>query len=125
MHCSLRTGILQLISFYAEKIFHIYFLKTLLCAFGQWINDWRCGSDVPDSGEMAQAARLSLRMQKELKLLMTDPPPGVSLPQISANENVSPSSLSCFEARKFLLYFSSKAMVFPSSLQTFLNGFLS
>ncbi|XP_010924209.1 uncharacterized protein [Elaeis guineensis] len=48
---------------------------------------------------MAQAARLNLRMQKELKLLMTDPPPGVSLPQISANENLSSSSLSSFEAR--------------------------
>ncbi|KAK6944982.1 Ubiquitin-conjugating enzyme E2 [Dillenia turbinata] len=29
---------------------------------------------------MAQAARLNLRMQKELKLLLTDPPPGISLP---------------------------------------------
>ncbi|XP_038987636.1 probable ubiquitin-conjugating enzyme E2 37 isoform X2 [Phoenix dactylifera] len=48
---------------------------------------------------MAQAARLNLRMQKELKLLTTDPPPGVSLPQISANENLSSSSLSSFEAR--------------------------
>lgn len=48
---------------------------------------------------MAQAARLNLRMQKELKLLMTDPPPGVSLPQISANENLSSSSLSNFEAQ--------------------------
>nr|CAD1823970.1 unnamed protein product [Ananas comosus var. bracteatus] len=45
---------------------------------------------------MAQAARLNLRMQKELKLLMTDPLPGVSL-QLADNENFS-SSLSSIEA---------------------------
>ncbi|KAF8670850.1 hypothetical protein HU200_050114 [Digitaria exilis] len=42
---------------------------------------------------MAQAARLHLRMQKEIKLLQDDPPHGVSL-----NEN-SLSSLSSIEAR--------------------------
>lgn len=51
---------------------------------------------------MAQAARLNLRMQKELKLLMTDPPPGVSL-QLADNENFS-SSLSSIEARKIHIF---------------------
>ncbi|XP_042031810.1 uncharacterized protein LOC121778511 isoform X2 [Salvia splendens] len=32
---------------------------------------------------MAQAARLNLRMQKEFKLLLTDPPPGASFPTLS------------------------------------------
>ncbi|KAL6579246.1 hypothetical protein OROMI_009462 [Orobanche minor] len=32
---------------------------------------------------MAQAARLSVRMHKELKLLLTDPPPGASFPTLS------------------------------------------
>lgn len=48
---------------------------------------------------MAQAARLNLRMQKELKLLMTDPPPGVSLPTLSDNDNLASSSLTSIEAR--------------------------
>lgn len=51
---------------------------------------------------MAQAARLNLRMQKELKLLTSDPPPGVSIPQLSDSENPLSSSLSSIEARKFL-----------------------
>lgn len=40
-------------------------------------------------GDMAQAARLSLRMQKELKLLLSDPPPGASLPLLSADSDLS------------------------------------
>ncbi|KAM0945859.1 putative ubiquitin-conjugating enzyme E2, ubiquitin-conjugating enzyme/RWD [Dioscorea sansibarensis] len=50
---------------------------------------------------MAQAARLNLRMQKELKLLLSDPPPGVSLPLLSDNgsSSSSSSSLSIIEAR--------------------------
>lgn len=50
---------------------------------------------------MAQAARLNLRMQKELKLLLSDPPPGVSLPLLSDNDSSSSSSLSIIEACKF------------------------
>jgi ubiquitin-conjugating enzyme E2 T len=45
---------------------------------------------------MAQAARLNLRMQKEIKLLLDDPPPGASL-NISEDEGAL-SSLSCIEA---------------------------
>ncbi|KAJ8644705.1 hypothetical protein MRB53_006453 [Persea americana] len=47
---------------------------------------------------MAQAARLNLRMQKEMKLLLTDPPPGVSL---SHNDSTSSDaiSLSTIDAR--------------------------
>ncbi|KAK9268504.1 hypothetical protein L1049_000256 [Liquidambar formosana] len=47
---------------------------------------------------MAQAARLNLRMQKELKLLLTDPPPGASFPLLSADSDLSPSSLSSIDA---------------------------
>ncbi|XP_074588682.1 uncharacterized protein LOC141844545 [Curcuma longa] len=47
---------------------------------------------------MAQAARLNLRLQKELKLLMTDPPPGVSFPSLSDNQNQSSLSLLTIEA---------------------------
>ncbi|KAJ1284208.1 hypothetical protein BS78_03G187400 [Paspalum vaginatum] len=46
---------------------------------------------------MAQAARLNLRMQKEIRLLLDDPPHGVSL-NLSGDEN-APSSLSSIEAR--------------------------
>ncbi|KAG9455794.1 hypothetical protein H6P81_000302 [Aristolochia fimbriata] len=46
---------------------------------------------------MAQAARLNLRMQRELKLLATDPPPGVSLPAVSEGGSDS-LSLSAFDA---------------------------
>ncbi|KAF8036464.1 hypothetical protein BT93_C2246 [Corymbia citriodora subsp. variegata] len=42
---------------------------------------------------MAQAARLSLRMQKEVKLLLSDPPPGASFPSLSPTSDL-PSSLS-------------------------------
>ncbi|PIA65050.1 hypothetical protein AQUCO_00100494v1 [Aquilegia coerulea] len=42
---------------------------------------------------MAQAARQNLRMQKELKLLLTDPPPGVSLSNIDDANPSSSSSL--------------------------------
>jgi ubiquitin-conjugating enzyme E2 T len=51
--------------------------------------------------EMAQAARLNLRMQKELKLLLTDPPPGASFPFLSTDSDFS--SLSTIDARKLLL----------------------
>ncbi|KAM7488380.1 hypothetical protein LguiB_025864 [Lonicera macranthoides] len=43
---------------------------------------------------MAQAARLSLRMQKELKLLLTDPPPGATFPHLSSDSDLSSFSLS-------------------------------
>lgn len=46
---------------------------------------------------MAQAARLNLRMQKEIKLLLDDPPHGVSL-NLSEDKNVL-SSLSSIEAK--------------------------
>lgn len=42
---------------------------------------------------MAQAARLNLRMQKEIKLLLSDPPPGVSL-NLSEDERPFSSLLS-------------------------------
>ncbi|KAK1281949.1 putative ubiquitin-conjugating enzyme E2 37 [Acorus calamus] len=49
---------------------------------------------------MAHAARLNLRMQKELKILLTDPPHGVSLsPSDSDDPSSSSSSLSCIEAK--------------------------
>ncbi|TVU03694.1 hypothetical protein EJB05_50758, partial [Eragrostis curvula] len=47
--------------------------------------------------KMAQAARLNLRMQKEIKLLLKDPPHGVSL-NLSEDESAL-SSLSSIEAR--------------------------
>lgn len=50
--------------------------------------------------EMAHAIRLNLRMQKELKLLISDPPPGVSLVP-NSDDGCSTSSLSKIEARKF------------------------
>ncbi|KAK9265447.1 hypothetical protein L1049_012391 [Liquidambar formosana] len=37
-------------------------------------------------------------MQKELKLLLTDPPPGESFPLLSADSDLSPSSLSSIDA---------------------------
>ncbi|OMO58031.1 Ubiquitin-conjugating enzyme, E2 [Corchorus olitorius] len=46
---------------------------------------------------MAQAARLKLRMQKELKLLLTDPPHGASFPFLSPNSDLS--DLSSIEAQ--------------------------
>ncbi|KAF5196336.1 Ubiquitin-conjugating enzyme [Thalictrum thalictroides] len=42
---------------------------------------------------MAQAARQNLRMQKEVKLLLSDPPPGVSLSNIHDDDPSSSSSL--------------------------------
>ncbi|GJN18445.1 hypothetical protein PR202_gb05609 [Eleusine coracana subsp. coracana] len=51
----------------------------------------------PSNYNMAQAARLNLRMQKEIKLLLKDPPHGVSL-NLSEDESVL-SSLSSIEAR--------------------------
>ncbi|KAK7848016.1 putative ubiquitin-conjugating enzyme e2 37 [Quercus suber] len=42
---------------------------------------------------MAQAARLDLRMQKELKLLLTDPPPGASFPLLSSSSSPSLSAI--------------------------------
>ncbi|KAA8534986.1 hypothetical protein F0562_029989 [Nyssa sinensis] len=48
---------------------------------------------------MAQAARLSLRMQKEFKLLLTDPPPGASFPALSSDTDLSSSSLSSIDAQ--------------------------
>lgn len=46
---------------------------------------------------MVQAARLSLRMQKELKLLLTDPPPGALFPFLTSDFDVS--SLSSIDAQ--------------------------
>ncbi|XP_020536434.1 uncharacterized protein LOC105637708 isoform X2 [Jatropha curcas] len=46
---------------------------------------------------MAQAARLNLRMQKELKLLLTDPPLGASFPFLSAGSELA--SLSAIDAQ--------------------------
>ncbi|CDP03339.1 unnamed protein product [Coffea canephora] len=40
-----------------------------------------------------QAARLNLRMQKELKLLLTDPPPGASFPSLSSSSAPSLTSI--------------------------------
>lgn len=57
---------------------------------------------------MAQAARLNLRLQKELKLLMTDPPHGVSLPSLSDNPNLPSVSLLSIEARKLIFFFLVK-----------------
>ncbi|KAL2251201.1 UNVERIFIED_CONTAM: putative ubiquitin-conjugating enzyme E2 37 [Sesamum indicum] len=45
---------------------------------------------------MAHAARLNLRMQKELKLLLTDPPPGASFPSLS--DDSSAESLTSIDA---------------------------
>lgn len=51
---------------------------------------------------MAQSARLNLRMQKELKLLLTDPPPGAAFPALS--DDSSASSLTSIDARKLSIY---------------------
>ncbi|KAL5572673.1 hypothetical protein UlMin_022270 [Ulmus minor] len=48
---------------------------------------------------MAQAARLNLRMQKELKLLLTDPPPGASFPNLSPDSDLAFFSLSSIDAQ--------------------------
>ncbi|KAM6598564.1 hypothetical protein CsatA_018173 [Cannabis sativa] len=48
---------------------------------------------------MAQAARLNLRMQKELKLLLSDPPPGASFPCLSPDSDLSTFSLSVIDAQ--------------------------
>ncbi|KAL0374326.1 UNVERIFIED_CONTAM: putative ubiquitin-conjugating enzyme E2 37 [Sesamum radiatum] len=45
---------------------------------------------------MAHEARLNLRMQKELKLLLADPPPGASFPSLS--DDSSASSLTSIDA---------------------------
>ncbi|CAH8334408.1 unnamed protein product [Eruca vesicaria subsp. sativa] len=45
---------------------------------------------------MAQAARLSMRMQKELKLLLTDPPHGASFPHLSSAASGSADYFSSF-----------------------------
>ncbi|KAL0699476.1 hypothetical protein Bca4012_055598 [Brassica carinata] len=53
---------------------------------------------------MAQAARLSMRMQKEMKLLLSDPPHGASFPHLSsaASGSADFSSLSTIDARSIL-----------------------
>ncbi|CAH1426368.1 unnamed protein product [Lactuca virosa] len=48
---------------------------------------------------MAQAARLNLRMQKEVKLLLTDPPPGASFPHLSPTSDLSSFSLTAIDAQ--------------------------
>ncbi|KAI3711626.1 hypothetical protein L1987_70165 [Smallanthus sonchifolius] len=48
---------------------------------------------------MAQAVRLNLRMQKELKLLLTDPPPGASFPHLSPTSDLSSFSLAAIDAQ--------------------------
>ncbi|CAF1705704.1 probable ubiquitin-conjugating enzyme E2 37 isoform X1 [Brassica napus] len=54
---------------------------------------------------MAQAARLSMRMQRELKLLLSDPPHGASFPHLSSAASGSGdlSSFSSIDARLLLL----------------------
>lgn len=59
---------------------------------------------------MAQAARLNLRMQKELKLLLTDPPPGASFPTLS--DCGGDSSLTSIDARKSLFLSLSRKCSF-------------
>ncbi|CAM8931272.1 unnamed protein product [Rhodiola kirilowii] len=48
---------------------------------------------------MAQAARLSLRMQKELKLLLSDPPPGATFPYLASDSDHLTSSLTAIDAQ--------------------------
>ncbi|KAI3524595.1 hypothetical protein L1887_03254 [Cichorium endivia] len=48
---------------------------------------------------MAQAARLNLRMQKEVKLLLTDPPPGASFSHLSPTSDLSSFSLAAIDAQ--------------------------
>ncbi|KAK9060758.1 hypothetical protein SSX86_021464 [Deinandra increscens subsp. villosa] len=48
---------------------------------------------------MAHAARLNLRMQKELKLLLTDPPPGASFPDLSPTSDLTSFSLAAIDAQ--------------------------
>ncbi|KAF4358339.1 hypothetical protein F8388_014609 [Cannabis sativa] len=48
---------------------------------------------------MAQVARLNLRMQKELKLLLSDPPPSASFPCLSPDSDLSTFSLSVIDAQ--------------------------
>ncbi|RAL37205.1 hypothetical protein DM860_004127 [Cuscuta australis] len=48
---------------------------------------------------MAQAARLSLRMQREFKLLLSDPPPGAAFPSLCSSSSSSAApSLSSIDA---------------------------
>ncbi|CAN8270536.1 unnamed protein product [Cochlearia groenlandica] len=47
---------------------------------------------------MAQAARLSMRMQKELKILLSDPPHGVSFPLLSSSSAAGSDDLSTIHA---------------------------
>nr|GFB51453.1 probable ubiquitin-conjugating enzyme E2 37 [Tanacetum cinerariifolium] len=47
---------------------------------------------------MAQAARLNLRMQKELKLILTDPPHGASFPHLSPSSDLASFSLTSIHA---------------------------
>ncbi|KAI7725539.1 hypothetical protein M8C21_025522 [Ambrosia artemisiifolia] len=49
---------------------------------------------------MAEAARQNLRLQKELKLLLSDPPPGASFPHLSPNSSYRSSfSLTSIDAQ--------------------------
>ncbi|CAK9172794.1 unnamed protein product [Ilex paraguariensis] len=48
---------------------------------------------------MAQAARLNFRMQKELKLLLTDPPPAASFPLLYPDSDLSSFYLSSIDAQ--------------------------
>ncbi|KAF8388990.1 hypothetical protein HHK36_025674 [Tetracentron sinense] len=68
-------------------------------AFSRLCEVRKAGNSKTKKQEMAQAARLNLRMQKELKLLLTDPPPGASLPFLSGDPNSSSSSLSSIDAQ--------------------------
>ncbi|CAH2052701.1 unnamed protein product [Thlaspi arvense] len=56
---------------------------------------------------MAQAARLSMRMQKEMKLLLSDPPHGASFPHLSSAASGSSdfSTFSTIDARRILISF--------------------
>lgn len=63
---------------------------------------------------MAQAARLSLRMQKELKLLLSDPPPSASFPSLSSCSDDS-TSLTAIDARKSLHFRYARDLVIEIS----------
>ena len=70
---------------------------------------------------MSQAVRLNLRMQKELQLLLSDPPPGVSLVQDS-DDSCSASSLSNIEARERPNFFTSS--LYACKFLNFLTSYI-
>lgn len=96
------------------------FLSSLLPRLNQefrspvvWCELWALREE-----EMAQGARLHLRMQRELKLLLTDPPHGASFPSLASS-----SSLSSIHARKFFSYLFYYFWFIENHLQFFLLPF--